>query len=338
MKITVNDIARVAKVSQTTVSRVLNNYPQIKESTRKRVLDAIDELKFTPDSVARSMVTNKTNTLGLIVGDISNPFFAESAKIIIGKAQKLNYDVIVSNTNHEDGNLDHSIRTLMSKRVDGILISSVNRTSTIIKDLYGLNFPIVLFNSRVEDESSNYIVLDNKKGAMLAVDHLVDLGHKKIAFINGLPKYLTLFDRYVGYKAALKKRGIDYRQDYVYDGAFSYDKVYEFVIELLSRDDRPTSFFATSDQMALAVMDGAASKNIRIPEELSIVGFDNMSISSNRYIGLTTISQQKEEMSLTALEKLLLLINKRESVTLPIQITLEPELIVRNTTGLVPKG
>lgn len=333
MRVTVNDIARAARVSQTTVSRVLNNYPQVKESTRRKVLDTIDELKFTPDSVARSMITKKTYTLGLIVGDISNPFFAESAKIIIEKAQKLGYDVIISNTNHNDDNLESAIQTLLNKRVDGILISSVYKTSKTVQDLHESGFPLILFVNKTDDPNSNYVVLDNEKGARLAVEHLVQLDHKNIAFVCGPLKYSAIYERYIGYQKALNKYGLEMKSEFVYNQEISYEDTYSFVDNLLSMKHTPTAFFAASDQIALTIMDAAVNNNYRIPEDLSIIGFDNMSISSNQYIGLTTISQQKEKMSLTALEKLVLLIENGDTVSTPIRITLEPELIVRKTSS-----
>ncbi|MFC7393629.1 amidase family protein [Scopulibacillus cellulosilyticus] len=267
MKVTVNDIARLANVSQSTVSRVLNNYPQVKEATRRKVLDAIEELKFTPDSVARSMVTNKSNTIGLIVGDISNPFFAESAKIMIQRAQEMGYDIIISNTNHVDSNMDHAVQTLLSKRVDGVIISSVSRNSKTVKDLYDSGFPVILHNSTVEDTDSHYVVLDNKKGALLAMEHLVQLGHRKIAFIAGPSKYFTVDQRYAGYQEALKKYNLPFRQSFVYEGEYSQEDVYRFVKKLMVEKETPTAFFAISDQMALAIMDAAASMGLKIPEK-----------------------------------------------------------------------
>lgn len=337
MRVTVNDIARLANVSQTTVSRVLNNYPQVKESTRKKVLDAIDELKFTPDSVARSMITKKTNTLGLIVGDISNPFFAESSKIIIEKAQKIGYDVIISNTNHDDDYLENAIQTLLNKRVDGLLISSVYKTNKRILELCESGMPVVLFTNKTDDNKTNYVVLDNKKGARLVVDHLVQMGHQKIAFVSGPFKYSTIYDRYLGYKEALKEYGIAINEDFIFNEEASYESVYYYVDNLLSMKNTPTAFFAASDQIALTIMDAAANNHFDVPRDLSVIGFDNMNISSNQYIGLTTISQQKEKMSSIALEKLVLLIEKRDTVSTPLQVTLDPELIVRKTTSAVTK-
>lgn len=332
MRVTVNDIARAANVSQSTVSRVLNNYPQINEATRQKVLDAIEKLNYTPDSVARSMITKKTNTIGLIVGDISNPFFAESAKIIIEKAQKFGYDVIISNTNHDDANLEHAIQTLINKRVDGILISSAYKKYTKIQELNESGIPVVLFINKTDDESSNYVVLDNEKGARLAINHLVQLGHKEIAFVSGPFKYSAIYERYLGYKAALKEYGLELKEDYVFNQELMSENTYYFVNNLLSMKNKPTAFFAASDQVALTIMDAAENNHLNVPEDISVVGFDNMSISANQFIGLTTISQQKEKMSQIALEKLILLIEKRDTVETPIRITLDPELIVRKTS------
>ncbi|WP_257347284.1 LacI family DNA-binding transcriptional regulator [Pseudalkalibacillus decolorationis] len=338
MRITVNDIAKAAKVSQSTVSKVLNNYPKVKESTRLKVLNAIEELNFTPDPIARSMITKKTKTLGLIVGDISNPYFAESAKVIIEKAKTLGYDVIISNTNHNDLDLDTAIQTLLNKRVDGLLIASASLYCTKVNDLFAANFPVVLFINLVEGDDVNYVVLNNRKGAELAVDHLVESGHQKIAFVSGSFKYSTLNQRFSGFQAALQKHHLPLYQENVYNEEFIneeflYEKIYRFVDRTLSATNAPTAFFTTSDQMAFAVLDAAAKKNIRIPEDISVVGFDNMNLSSNETIALTTVSQQKERMATLALEKLVMLIEKGDTVSKPIQLTLEPELIIRRTTG-----
>lgn len=334
-RVTVKDVAKRAGVSQTTVSRVLNNFPVIKAITRQKVLDAIQELGFNPDQIARSLVKQQTNILGLIVGDISNPFYAETAKVTIARAQQMGYDIILSDTNYANDNFEKSIKMMLGKRVAGIIVASVNRFDTHIKELCEQNFPIVLYNRNVEDECANYIVLDNKKGAMMAVEHLVSLGHQKIAYVSGSDKYSTFHQRFLGYQEALKRYGIPYNESWIHDGDLSYEKVFDFARGLMAQKDRPTSFFAATDQLAIAVMDAAARCRLSVPEEVSVVGFDNINIASNPYIGLTTISQQKKKMAMLALENLIELIEgKKESK--PIQIILEPELIVRKTTGKNP--
>lgn len=332
-RISAYDVAEKAGVSQSTVSRVLNNYPHIKESTKQKVLVAIEELGFTRDEIARSLASSKTRTIGLIVGDITNPFFAESAKVIIGKAQEMNYDVILCNTNHSEENLEKYIQTLKGKRVDGIIIASANKDNKRIKELYDQGFPIVLYNSILEHQKANYIAVNNYKGAKLAVEHLYRLNHRQIGYIAGPSKYVTTHLRNEGYKAALQEFGIDWNDRFIYEKEFSYHEVYQFTKKLLDEPNRPTCFFAASDQMALAVLDAAASKNIKVPEELSVVGFDDIDLAQNCYIGLTTITQPKEKMAKLALETLISLIEKKDDAESPIQIVLEPRLIERNTTS-----
>lgn len=335
-RITTEDVAKIAGVSQSTVSRVLNNYPYIKENTREKVLAVIDELGFTRDEIARSLVEKRTKSIGLILGSISNPFFAESAEVIIEKAQELEYDVMIYNTGHSDANLEKAINTLIGKRVDGIILTGVNRNYTNkIKKLHQNGFPIFLYNSCLEDSFGNYIVIDNRIGAKIAVNHLVELGHKRIAYISGPSKYLTTYQRYLGYQEALNENGFNFQNNLVYNNDFSYAEIYKFSKRLLNKKKRPTAFLAASDQMALAVLDAAASLNLKVPKDVSVVGFDNIRIASNEYIGLTTISQQMEKMALIALEKLIYLIENK-SASSSIQVVLKPELIVRKTTGISP--
>ncbi|AZV62818.1 LacI family DNA-binding transcriptional regulator [Peribacillus frigoritolerans] len=336
-RVTTEDVAKIAGVSQSTVSRVLNDYPYIKKNTRDKVLAVINELGFTRDEIARSLVEKRTKSIGLILGSISNPFFAETAEVIIERAQELKYDVIVYNTGHKDENLEQAINLLIGKRVEGIILTSVSKNYTEkIKKLHDNGFPVLLYNSFLDIEDVNFIVMDNNKGARLAVQHLIKLGHKKIAKISGPSKYLATYERTVGYKEEMMENGYEIDEGLIFNSEFSYDKIYSFTKKLLKKKDRPTAIIAASDQMALAVLDAASSLNLKIPADLSVVGFDNIRLSANEFIGLTTISQQMDQMSLTALEKLIYLIENKETSSSSIQIFLKPELMVRKTTGPAP--
>ncbi|MED3757509.1 LacI family DNA-binding transcriptional regulator [Peribacillus frigoritolerans] len=336
-RVTTEDVAKIAGVSQSTVSRVLNDYPYIKKNTRDKVLAVINELGFTRDEIARSLVEKRTKSIGLILGSISNPFFAETAEVIIERAQELKYDVIVYNTGHKDENLEQAINLLIGKRVEGIILTSVSKNYTEkIKKLHDNGFPVLLYNSFLDIKDVNFIVMDNNKGARLAVQHLIKLGHKKIAKISGPSKYLATYERTVGYKEEMMENGYEIDEGLIFNSEFSYDKIYSFTKKLLKRKDRPTAIIAASDQMALAVLDAASSLNLKIPADLSVVGFDNIRLSANEFIGLTTISQQMDQMSLTALEKLIYLIENKETSSSSIQIFLKPELMVRKTTGPAP--
>ena len=336
-RVTTEDVAKIAGVSQSTVSRVLNDYPYIKKNTRDKVLAVINELGFTRDEIARSLVEKRTKSIGLILGSISNPFFAETAEVIIERAQELKYDVIVYNTGHKDENLEQAINLLIGKRVEGIILTSVSKNYTEkIKKLHDNGFPVLLYNSFLDIKDVNFIVMDNNKGARLAVQHLIKLGHKKIAKISGPSKYLATYERTVGYKEEMMENGYEIDEGLIFNSEFSYDKIYSFTKKLLKKKDRPTAIIAASDQMALAVLDAASSLNLKIPADLSVVGFDNIRLSANEFIGLTTISQQMDQMSLTALEKLIYLIENKETSSSSIQIFLKPELMVRKTTGPAP--
>lgn len=327
------DVAKLAGVSQSTVSRVLNNYSHVKKSTREKVLVAINELGFTPDEIARSLANKKTHTIGLIVGDISNPFYAETAHIILREAREYDYDVIIVDTDTDDSSFDRSIQTLIGKRVDGIIIASVRKTNQKVSELFQKNFPLIFYNRKVDDDGqANFVVIDNELGAKMAVNHLIQLNHQRIAYISGPCTYSTFNDRFLGYKSALEENGIDYDESLVYQDEFSYEKVFEFSLKLMRDQNRPTSFFASTDHIALAVMDAAAQNGFHIPYDISIIGFDDIDIASNPYIGLSTISQQKKKMASLVLKELISIIDKKSDEL--IQITLEPELLIRKTTGM----
>ncbi|WP_303968605.1 LacI family DNA-binding transcriptional regulator [Sporosarcina ureae] len=331
VKVTVIDIAKKAGVSQSTVSKVLNNYPTISKETRTKVLDAIKELDFHPDLVARSLVSKKSKTIGLIVGDISNPFFSETSKVVIKNAREQEIDVIISDTDYRLENLESALRNMVGRRVDGILVASVDRRDTVTTDLARKGFPIVLFNRHTDDKGTPYVVLDNERGSWLAVDHLVNLGHKRIAYISGSLSFSTFQQRFEGYKKALTDYDIQIDHQIVYNGNADDEEIRRFLKKTLSLKNRPTSLHAATDRIAMIVMDQLTEMGLSVPDDFSVVGFDDIDIASNPHISLTTISQNKREMSQLALEKLLNIINENDD-DYPYQIILEPELIIRSTT------
>ncbi|WP_248930736.1 LacI family DNA-binding transcriptional regulator [Paenibacillus hamazuiensis] len=332
-KITIHDVAKKAGVSQPTVSKVLNKYPNVKPSTRQKVLDAIAELGFIPDEIARSMVTNKTNTIGLIVQDIANPFYAETAQLVIRHANMAGYEIVVLDAGHRDRNMEHALKTLVSKRVDGIIAASVTRDEPSVKRLAQTGFPIVLYNRKMDDAMTSYIEVDNELGVRMAMSHLMENGHRRIGYVSGPLKYSTFHERYRGYISSLRDSEFVYTSDWIYDGVFEYDAIYSYVQRVLGERDGPTSFVAASDQMAMAVMDAVVSMGLSVPRDISIIGFDNIGIAANPLINLTTVSQQKKKMAQLALEILLKQLGSDHRDKQPVQVTLEPELIIRGTTG-----
>ncbi|RKD76341.1 LacI family transcriptional regulator [Sinobaca qinghaiensis] len=334
MKITVtsNDVAKRAGVSQSTVSRVINNYPYIREETRQKVLKTIEEMGFTPDEVARSLNKRKTATIGLIVGDISNSFFAETAKIIISEARKRGFDVILSDTDHEKENLKKSIDMLVGKRVEGIIIGSVERTEEEVERLYHSQTPVVLYNTRTDESPCDYFVLDNEKGARIAMNYLFQKQHQRIGFVSPSAKYSTLHERMEGYRQALLEKGIPYDPELVYNQPLEAEEIKKYLTSILSMPDPVTAVFAASDQIAVTLLEHCKRMNISVPEELAVIGFDDIHLSSNPFIDLTTVSQKHQVMSLSAVERLIELIQAKEKAPRHVQEIMEPELIERSTT------
>lgn len=332
-KVTIKDIANYAGVSPSTVSRVLNGYPFIKSETKDKVSKVIDEFNFKPDEIARSLIKKKTKTLGLIIDDITNPFFAETSKIIINNARKRGYEVLLYDTDGQNNNLEDIIDLLRSKQVSGIIAGSISRHEVACEKLHESGFPIVLFNRRTENSEIFSVTMNNEKGGRMAVEHLIDKGHKNIAYLSGSLKLSTFHDRYLGYKNALKNNDIEYDEELVYFEGSSNSDIHKFVTKVLDKNDRPTAFIGSSDNMSITALDAITSKGFEIPKDVGVIGFDNIDISANPYIGLTTISQQKSKIADLALQRLIDLIEKdTQDIINLAPIIVEPKLITRKTT------
>lgn len=334
-RVSVYDVAELAKVSQSTVSRVLNDYPYVKETTRNKVHAAINELGFSPDEIARSLANRKTNTIGLIVENISNPFYSETAHIILREARKYNYEVMMIDTDDDLESFDKAIATLVGKRVEGIIVASIRRDNRSINKFKDKKVPIILYNRKTEDVSNvNYIEVDNQLGAKMAVDYLIKMNHKRIAYISGPDIYSTFNDRLKGYRESMLVHDVKYDESLVYQGDMSTEKIFEFSMDLMQNKDYPSAFFASSDQIALIVMEAAVRSGKIIPKDISLIGFDDINIASNPFIDLSTISQKKDKMASLAVKGLIELIDSNKKGMKPTRVTLLPELIIRNTTDI----
>lgn len=332
-KISIYDVAKLANVSQSTVSRVLNNYPYIKPETKQKVLNAIKELGFSPNEIARGLANNKTNTIGLIIENISNSFYSETAHIILREARKYNYEVIIIDSESDKENFKKSIDSLMAKRVDGIIVASTRMTNDIIVNLIDKNFPIITYNRRIyKDGYNSHVVLDNFLGANMAIEHLVKLNHKRIAYISGPLRYSTFYDRLQGFLSSINTYNLEVDEEIMYMDKLEYKKVYDFAKKLMNSNNPPTAYFSSTDNMALAVMEAAVSEGLKIPEDISVIGCDDIDISGNSFIQLTTIAQQKEKMAKLTIEKLMKKISDKSNEE-KVDIVIKPQLKLRKTTA-----
>lgn len=333
MAFTTKDVAKRAGVSQATVSRVLNGYHYVSDTTKEKVLKAINELGYQPNQIARNMALQKTNALGLIVSDIVNPFYSEIAKNIMDEAESLGYEIILCNTNHDQKTQNYYIDFLRQRRVDGIIFASVKLKDKYAEKLVASNFPSVFINTRLKLKKASFVVTDNKKGAILAINHFLNLGHEKIAFISGPNTLSTSKERTEGYKEALLQKGLPINNKYIKNESFKPEYAYKITQELLSMDLPPTAIFVTNDVMAFKVMDAVLDMGLNIPRDVAIIGYDDVIVSGYKRIGLTTVAQKKSIMGRLAVERLVQMIEKGTDRIKPIHHLLEPKLVIRDTCG-----
>ena len=319
---TMQDVADLAKVSKTTVSHVINETRPVSEEKRERVQKAMKELGYHPNILARSLRKRETSTIGLIVPNNANPFYAEVSRGVESLSFDEGYNVILCNS---DRNLEKEI-------VDGMLFVGAwagEQTQHLI-EISHQGIPLTVVDRFVPDLDIDSVRTDNHLGGWLATSHLIGLGHTRIGCIGGTPKFTPNAERITGYQKALRDAGIRTDDAMIVRTNFQFEGGHKAAQKLLSRKDPPTAIFACNDLMAIGAMRAATDLGYRIPEELSIVGFDDIQMAQFTCPQLTTIAQPMYEMGKRATEMLLERIRetnipKRERV-------LEPELVVRQST------
>ena len=338
MAVTLKDIAKKAGVSITTVSRVINNKDSIipiKEDTKNKVLEIAADLNYRPNINARSLSTKKSYNLGLIL-DYLDPYFSDIVNSIEKSSREKNYNLILSMLNNKS--FEEIINNLLyQSSIEGILIGGTKKLikkNKIFNKLKKLNVPIVLIAHYFTDIPS--INIDDFKGGYLAAEHLVELGHQRIAIITG-PDYKDRKDsrqRLMGYKKALADNSVELKEEYIYEGNYSYHSGYQNMKKILSMSELPSAVFASEDQMALGALKAAYEMKVKIPQEISLVGFDNIIQSRYSTPSLTTISQPKREMGRSAINLLVDLIENKEARSSKQQL-FNPKLVIRESTNSI---
>jgi LacI family transcriptional regulator len=336
-KITIKDIARMANVSHTTVSRALNNKSRIKNETKNKILAIASELNYQPNFIARSLVMKKTKTLGLVITNIANPFYTELAQGIEATVRGLGYSIIFCSTHSDLSTEKHYIDMLRSKGVDGIIFSSAHMDDPNILVLAEEAFPIVLVNRRtyhpIVREKVDYVGIDNILGGFLAVEHLIRLGHQRIGIIGGSSESSVGFERLEGGKRALSTYGLEAMGGYFLEGDFLKGSGYRGGKEFLKMAEPPTAIFATNDYMALGTYQAIVEEGQKVPENIALIGFNDIEFTAIKGVELTTIGQKKYEMGALAVKILVEKIEGGESKPSTKEIFLKPELIIRKTCG-----
>lgn len=324
---TIKDVAALAGVSAATVSRALDDRPEISSETKERVRSACAQLGYVPNAAARGLAGHATHTIGLVLPDISNPYFSGMATAIEEAAAAHGCRVFLSNSLRKEDRELRAIENLVARQVDGILVNPVSPESQLRhREVLG-GLPCVCLGAN-HDSSCSYVMADNVAGAYAAARYLIRLGHRDILFLGGRTTSRTREQRIRGFRRALAEAGLEGRElPAPPNVTLMRQWSYETALELL-KGPLPDAIFAYSDMTALKVLEAAEERGVRIPEDLSVVGYDNIAFGALPRIDLTTVSQHKYRQGQIAVERLLEKINGSRAHTEDI---LEPELIIRST-------
>jgi DNA-binding LacI/PurR family transcriptional regulator len=327
------DVARVAGVSTATVSRVLNesDYP-VRPDTREKVVEAAKRLGFHPNGLARGLLLKRTETVGLIIPDITNPYYPQISRGVEDVAAKHSYTVVFCNTDRDALKSERYVEALLRRRVDGVVIAGGGTDFEQATNLFSdHNAEVVLIGRHRLPFPS--VQVDNFRAARKAVSHLVGLGHSRIGFITGPLNLTSARDRLRGYKAALKSAGIAPDNEIVAEGDYTEKSGYTGGLRVLDRRGRATGILAANDRIAIGAMAAAADIGLNVPADISVIGFDDITMASFVRPALTTVAIPAYEMGEAAMAMLIKLIQQEAH---PRVIKLPAELVVRESSGPPP--
>lgn len=337
---TIADVAKVAGVSKATVSRVLSgNYNYMRPDTRTRVEEAIEKLNYRPSSVARSLTSNRTNTAALLVSDVSNPFYGDVIHGVESVAFTRNYDIFLCNTNYDVTRGMNFVRSLVDKRVDGVLIMSSSVSDLWLEELRKNRVPVVIsdWKPAVEMVGVNAIDVDFKTGIQQAADHLIGLGHTRIAHVSGSLELRTARNRRDLFLQAVATHGISAESVLVVEGNLQIDGGRQAMKRILNQPVRPTAIFAANDLTAMGIMAEARTAGLRVPDDLSVVGVDDIWLADQIEPPLTTVALPRHEIGRTGMTMLfdLMALDSEDDTILP-RSQVHTALVIRKSTGLAP--
>jgi len=333
MGVTIKDIAREAGVSLATVSRVINNKNEgVGPETRERILNLMKELEYYPNRIARGLVTKKTNILGLVLPDISNPFFPSLTRGVEDTANKYGYNIILCNTDNNKKKEETYINVLKENNVDGIIYTSVvSNKDKSVKMLLQSRIPFVLLDRSINAADIPEVITDGESGMQQMVEYLIANGHRRIAYISGPGNNSPAEQRLEGYSKALLSAGIPIDHTIIKGGDYNISSGYRCMKELLDLGADFTAVACANDLIAVGAMEMLKEKGIRVPADISITGYDDIYLAGVLTPKLTTIAQPKYEMGSLAAELLIKLVQGDEIKER--QVILQPSLIERESVA-----
>jgi DNA-binding LacI/PurR family transcriptional regulator len=328
---TLKKVAESAGVSVATVSRVVNDYKHVKPETRKRVSKAIKQLDYRPSRVARRLRKRGAQILGLVIADISNPYYSAVIQSIEDIAYANKYSMLLCNSNEEPKREQMHLDILLEEQVAGVIISPVDELCISCKSFLDQNIPVVAIDRRLRNLEIDCVLVDNILGAFDATSHLIRLGHQRIGFIAGPSHLTTGRERQEGYKKALLENSLGIDARLIKTGDFKQKSGYTLAYELLQMKNAPTAIFASNNLMTLGALNAIHDMGLRIPQDVAIVGFDDLSWAPSLNPPLTAVAQPIYELGKWAVNILLQSISEKDRE--PVEIILKPSLVVRESSG-----
>ncbi len=321
---TIKEVAKASGVSTATVSRVLNaNYP-VAEATRKKVMEAVEAVGYRPNALAKSLKTNKTYTVGLIVPDISNVYFMNIAKGIESVIAPYGYTLALGSSDEIEEKEIKLLQTFRDRRFDHCILASCLKDFSKLNMMIDDGFSIIMVDTYDEKMDLNFVVEENEKYSYMLTKHCIDMGHRDIAIVGGIEHISTAVERYEGFKKALSDAGIDFKKDYYIDGGYDIDIAYKSVKSFLKKHS-PTLIYATNNRMAEGAMLAIKEHGLRIPEDISLVSYGDVELSRLIEPKLTIINQDSYSMGVKAGEIILKSTNKVKTYKV------KSEMILRNS-------
>ncbi|GAB6889516.1 LacI family DNA-binding transcriptional regulator [Geobacillus stearothermophilus] len=326
----IKDVAKRANVSTATVSRVLRNTGNVTEETRQRVLEAIEALNYQPNVLGRYLRRMETETVLVVVPDIMNPFFSKVLRGIEAVALKHGYQVLLGDTQNDARLEEQYLNVLPQRQVDGMIFLTARIRKELMEEM-ARQFPIVLACEYLEGADIPTVSIDNISSARKATEHLIRLGHCRIAHLSGPMNIILSRDRLRGYQQALAQHELEADAALVQEGDFTYESGYNLTLKLLALEKPPTAIFAANDEMAIGAIKAVRHRGGRIPDDVAVVGFDDIQMASIFEPSLTTIAQPMFEIGQKAMELLLALIEGTSARRR--QLVLPDRLVIRDSCG-----